>query len=90
MVKFTNVENLKAWVNSVLKSDPYDFNAVLTELECDYGETARPEFEIGSRFTKSGHPELYRYEVKDTFYLDGVEVDPDESDLDDYDREYIF
>ena len=94
MVKFTNLEKFEAWVKAVMKSEYYDLDAILDELENGYGCSAFPEYEMGSSFTKSGKPELYYYEVKDTFYLDGVEISQDEVDdgaePDEYDREYIF
>ena len=89
MTKFTNVEKFEAWVKRVMKNECYDFDAILSELEDNYGCNAYPEYEMESSCTKSGHPECYSYNVVDTFYLNGVEVD-DGEDFDNFDREFIF
>lgn len=94
MTKFTNLEKFEAWVKAVMKSEYYDLDAVLEELEESYGCNASAHYEMGSSFTKSRKPEVYYFDVIDTFYLDGVEITQDDIndgvEPDEYDREYIF
>lgn len=92
-ITFTNVERFKAWLDEVLKSEYCDFDKYLEDLEYDYGINGSAEYEVRGFFTKSGNPEVYRYEVKDTLYLNGEIIPEDDErieEADDFDREYIF
>lgn len=67
MPEYYNLDKFEAWLKSVLKKpccDDYrfDVNIYLEMLESQRMTNGSTEFELDSLSTKSGHPELFRYE----------------------------
>lgn len=98
-MKFTNVEKFNTWLIEVLKSEYFDLDAFLEEVEQKIminGETGDLiTYEVGGSFTKSGKPELYHWiERKDTFFRDGEVMSQEDVDdgveFDDMITEVIF
>lgn len=54
-------KKFREFLDENLKANAYDFDAACRELEDQYRETGRREYEISSYETKSGHPETFRY-----------------------------
>lgn len=98
-MKFTNVEKFNTWLIEVLKSEYFDLDAFLDEVERDIMSNGKEgdliTYEVGGSFTKSGKPELYYWiERKDTFFRDGKVVSQEDiddgADYDDCTTEIIF
>lgn len=91
---FKNVENFEAWIKETLKSDVYDFNAILDDVEGQYGSSGSPEYELSGFETKSGHPETYSYEVETHFFIlddgEAKEVSGENNDFDYAEQTFIF
>lgn len=64
MDQYKNLENLKAWLDSIMKVKPYDMEAVLDELTTQYGNNGTADYEVAGWETISGNPECYSYDVE--------------------------
>ena len=69
-MKYNNLEKFEKWLDEVMPG-PYDFDAVLNDIETQYGNTAAEHYELSRFETKSGKPECYYYDVSITFDDDG-------------------
>lgn len=90
---FRNEEKFKSWLDYNLKADVYDFQACLKDLEDQYATSASANYELRDWETKSGHAEVYSYDVVEKFILDGREASEEEVENNDFDyceTEYIF
>ena len=67
---YKNTAALKSWLDRHMKR-PYDLDAVLDDVETQYGNCGNPSYELRGYETKSGNPEVYSY---------SVDIDTDESD----------
>lgn len=63
-MKERNIENFKNWLDKNLKSECYNFEACLDELETRYCATSNKWYELSKFETKSGLPEIFTYNVE--------------------------
>lgn len=70
MINYRNIENFEAWLKSVLNERCLallDIDHYLEELDERYCTTGCAVYEIAGRYTKSGNPECYSFEVEDEY-----------------------
>ena len=75
-MEFKNLDNLKKWLDDTLKciDGSYDFDACLCDLIRNHGENGiigTNDYELSGTETKSGNPELFRYEYEAVIDEDG-------------------
>ena len=83
-MEIKNIERFKEFLDENLKTTcgTYDFEACLEDLETQVMETGSDTYELSGFETKSGNPELIRFEKTERFFKDGEEVTP----CDDFDE----
>ena len=59
---YKNTTAFKLWLDRHMKR-PYDLDAVLDDVETQYGNCGNPVYELRGYETKSGNPEVYSYSV---------------------------
>ena len=72
---FKNVEKFEKWLNATVKNYYENIDAYLDDVKSQYDATALQSYELSAHETKSGHPELYDFDVQI------VEVDDDEYEM---------
>jgi hypothetical protein len=71
---YKNTTAFKSWLDQHMKR-PYDLDAVLADVESQYGNCGNPVYELRGYETKSGNPEIYSYIVDiDTDEFDNITV----------------
>lgn len=82
MRTFRNETNFEKWLKSTLKKYYGDRTPYIEELIKQFEESGMTSYEIPSSKTKSGHPEIYRYEIKFHFFdKNDNEISPEENDF---------
>ncbi len=59
---FISKESFREFLDNNLKTENYDFNSYLDDLETQYGNTGKKEYELSGSESKTGNPILYNYE----------------------------
>lgn len=74
-MEFVNLEKFKAFLDENVKAEWYSFDAYLNDLVKDLGSNGSTNYELSPFETKSGRPEIYRYEYRLDLDDDGDVVD---------------
>lgn len=83
MNTYRNLENFESWLKNILNDkclDLFNLNVYLNDLDEQYSSNGFSSYELNHRYTKSGNPECFDYEVEDVFDDDGEFIE----------RVYIF
>lgn len=64
-MEYENAERFLEWYEENSSAAFFSEEDVLADVERQYMETGKPQYEMASYETKSGNPELYNYEVEE-------------------------
>lgn len=65
-MSFENTAHFVKWLDEIINTD-YDLSAVLDDVEYQYSTTGALHYEASPYLTISGNPELYYFDVIETY-----------------------